>query len=292
MSGQVVNNLSLNILGGYTGGVNGLELGGLFNLDKRNVQYLQAAGLFNVVGGNVKGLQAGGINNTVLGSVVGLQAGGISNFARQGLSGVQVAGVANMSHGDMKGLQVSGVFNYAKRLRGVQIGLINIAGESDGYSFGLINIVFKGYHKLSFSSNEITNVNVAFKAGNRKLYSILQAGANVKENEKVYSFGYGLGSDMPLAKWLYINPELSANYLYLGAFDYVNILSKANLHLNFKLGKYLSIFAGPSFNAYYMQQDVGFSGYKFSIPDARYKTIELHNKVSGWIGWNAGINLF
>jgi hypothetical protein len=200
--------------------------------------------------------------------------------------------VANMSHGDMDGVQISGVFNYARRLRGLQIGLINIADTSEGYSIGLVNIVFKGYHQLSFSTNEITNVNVAFKAGNRKLYSILQAGANVRENEKIYSFGYGLGSDWPLTRWLYINPELSANYLYLGAFDYVNILSKANLHLNFRLGKYFSFFAGPTFNAYYTQQDIGFNRYKFPVPDGRYKTFELHNKVSGWIGWNAGINLF
>jgi hypothetical protein len=324
MSGQVVNNFSLNIFGGYSGGVNGLELGGLFNLDKKDVQYMQAGGLLNIVGGNVKGLQAGGINNTVLGRVDGLQAGGVSNYAKRGFLGLQVAGVhnhvpapvtgvqiagvsnfamkktsgaqlsgvANMSHGEMNGVQISGVFNYAKRLNGLQIGLINIADTSDGYSIGLINIVFKGYHKLSFFSNEITNANVAFKTGNSRLYSILQAGANVKENEKVYTFGYGLGSDLPLAKWLYINPEVSANYLYLGAFDYVNILSKANLHLNFRIGKYLSIFAGPSFNAYYTQQDVAFSGYKFSVPDARYKTFELDNKVTGWIGWNAGINLF
>lgn len=324
LSGQVINNVSFNVFGGYTGGVNGLEFGGLFNLNKRNVQYVQLAGLLNIVGGNVKGVQVGGINNTVLGRVTGLQIGGVNNYAKNGFdgfqlagvhnhtpdsvkglqiagvsnfamkktSGVQISGVANMSHGDMDGVQISGVFNYARHLRGLQIGLINIADTSDGYSIGLVNIVLKGYHKLSFSSNEVTNLNVAFKSGNSKLYSILQAGTNVKENEKLYTFGYGLGSDWPLTKWLYINPELSANYLYLGAFDYVNILSKANLHLNFRLGKYFSIFAGPTFNAYYTNQDIGFNGYKFLLPGSRYKTFELHNKVSGWIGWNAGINLF
>lgn len=292
LSGQVINNVSFNVFGGYTGGVNGFELGGLFNLDKKDVQYVQIGGLLNVVGGNVRGVEIGGIHNTVLGSVTGLQIGGVSNFAMKKASGVQVSGVANVSHGEMDGVQISGVFNYAKRLRGLQVGLINIADTSAGYSIGLVNIILKGYHQLSLSSNEITNVNVAFKTGNRKLYSILQAGVNVRENEKVYSFGYGLGSDWPLTNWLYINPELSANYLYLGAFDYVNILSKANLHLNFRVSKYLSVFAGPTFNAYYTQQDVGFNGYKFPVPDGRYKTYELHNKVTGWIGWNAGINLF
>ena len=35
MSGQVVNNFSLNVFGGYTAGTNGSELGGLFNIDKK-----------------------------------------------------------------------------------------------------------------------------------------------------------------------------------------------------------------------------------------------------------------
>ena len=51
LSGQVVHHLSLNLFGGYTGGVNGLEVGGLFNINQKHVQYAQFAGLFNVVGG-------------------------------------------------------------------------------------------------------------------------------------------------------------------------------------------------------------------------------------------------
>ncbi len=283
MSGQVINNFSLNVFGGYSGGVNGLELGALFNIDKKEVHYLQAAGLFNIVGGNVTGLQMAGINNTVLKSVKGLQAAGVSNYAkgsfgglqvagvynhtsdsvkgfqvagvgnyaRTKVSGVQIAGVANFSNREMRGTQIAGVINYAKKIKGVQIGLINIADSSDGYSIGLINIVLKGYHKLSLSTNELMNTNVAFKTGNRKFYSILQAGMNWgKSDEKIYSFGYGLGSEMRLGKTFSINPEISANYLYLGSWDYLNLLNKFNLNLNVKLGKYVSIFGGPSINVY------------------------------------------
>ncbi|HEX2608358.1 MAG TPA: carboxypeptidase-like regulatory domain-containing protein, partial [Flavisolibacter sp.] len=41
LSAQVSNNFSLNVFGGYNGGVNGFEMGGLFNIDKKNVQYVQ-----------------------------------------------------------------------------------------------------------------------------------------------------------------------------------------------------------------------------------------------------------
>jgi hypothetical protein len=312
------------VFGGYTGGVNGLELGGLFNIDKKNVQYAQVGGLFNIVGGQVKGLQIGGLNNTVLDSVKGLQIGGInnmvkgrliglqiggvynhvsnkvsglqlagvSNFAKEKVHGLQIAGVANVSWKEMDGVQIGGVFNYAKKLKGVQIGLINIADTSAGYSIGLINIVLKGYHKLSFSTNEILNTNVAFKTGNSKLYSILQGGLNVSNNEKIYSFGYGLGSELMLSKTFSINPELTSQYLYLGSWNYLNLLNKAHLNLNIKLGKYVSLFGGPSFAVYYSGQNTSLPGYKWGIPPARYRIYDLGTNVKGWLGWNGGINFF
>jgi len=326
LSSQVVNNFSLNIFGGYTAGTNGLEIGGLFNIDKKEVKYFQAAGLFNSVGGEVKGFQAAGINNFVQDSVEGFQAAGINNFvtgkmsgfqvsgiynhvsdsvkgvqiagignfSQEKVSGVQIAGVSNISNRAMNGVQIAGVVNYTKKLRGVQIGLINIADTSAGYSIGLINIIIKGYHKLSFSFNEIQNFNAAFKTGNSKLYSILRAGLNASDSNKVYSFGYGLGSELSLnkKKTLSINPELSCQYLYLGSWDYTNLLNRFNLNLNVKLGKYISLFAGPSYSVYITDQNVGFSGYRFPIPPTDYNTTKFSSKVTGWFGWNAGINFF
>ena len=163
-------------------------------------------------------------------------------------------------------MQIAGVFNYSKKLRGVQIGLINVADTSAGYSIGLINIIIKGYHKLSFSTNEIVNVNAAFKTGNSRLYSILQAGVNAGSSNRVYSFGYGLGSEINLNKMktLSLNPELTSQYLYLGSWDYTNILNRVQLNLNVKLGKYVSLFAGPAFSVYISDQKAGISGLSFS----------------------------
>lgn len=326
MSGQVINNFSLNVIGGYTAGTNGVEIGGIFNIDKKEVKYFQAAGVFNVVGGRMQGVQLAGINNTVLDTSYGFQAAGISNqvkgkfggfqvsgiynhvsdsvkgmqvagvvnFARRKLNGVQIAGVGNVSNKETSGVQIAGVFNYSKKLRGLQIGLINIADTSDGYSIGLINIIAKGYHKLSFSTNEIVNVNAALKTGNSRLYSILQAGVNAGSGNRVYSFGYGLGSELNLnkKKSLSLNPELSSEYLYLGSWDFVNILNKARLNLNVKLGKYISLFAGPSFAVYVSDQKAPIAGYRFPIPPSGYKTIGFSDKVTGWFGWNVGINFF
>jgi len=326
MSGQVVNNFSLNLFGGYTGGTNGVELGGLFNIDKKEVKYFQAAGIFNIVGGRVsgvqlagihnsvldtvKGFQAAGISNTVKGrftgmqvggiynhvsdSVQGLQTAGIANFARRKLSGVQIGGVANFSNKETNGVQIAGVFNYSKKLKGLQIGLINVADTSSGVSIGLINIIVKGYHKLSFSTNEAVDLTAALKTGNSKLYSILMAGLNVQSTERLYSFGFGLGSELALnkRKTLSLNPELSSQYLYAGSWDFTNILNKLHMNLTVKLGKYVSLFAGPSFAVFVSDQKVGFKDYTFPIPPSGYKTIFFSDKVKGWFGWNVGINLF
>jgi hypothetical protein len=326
LSGQVINNFSLNILGGYTGGVNGVEIGGLFNIDKKAVRYIQAGGLFNIVGGRVLGLQAAGIHNTVLDSVTGLQfagvnnmvkgrftglqaAGiynhvsgkfsgaqiaGVSNYSRQKVSGVQIAGIGNFSNREMSGVQIAGVFNYAKKMKGVQIGLINVSNTFDGLGIGLINVVFKGYHKLSISSNEVLNTNLAFKTGHARLYNILQAGMHVKEPKEnlVFSFGYGLGTELPLGKTFSVNPEVTAQYIYLGSWDHVNLLNKASLNLNIKFAKWFSIFGGPSFSAYYTDQTTPFGGYRLNLLPDGYRTVKLPEQVTGWIGWNAGINFF
>ena len=323
LSGQVTNNFSFNVFGGYNGGVNGLEIGGLFNLDKKSVQYVQVGGLFNIVGGQVRGLQVGGLNNTVLdsvkgfqvaginnhvkGSLHGLQVGGVynhvtnrvqgaqvagvANFAKQKVSGSQVAGVANFSNRELTGAQV-GLINFARQLKGVQIGLINISDTSEGFSIGLINVVLKGYHKLAFSANELVNLNAAFKTGSPRLYNILQAGFNLGDSNEVFTFGYGLGTELKLGRTFTLNPEFTAQHLYLGSWDFANILGKAQLNLNLKLGKYVSIFGGPVFNAYYSIQDIHFPGYRKQIPPAGYKTYSLAANVKGWLGWNAGISFF
>jgi hypothetical protein len=162
MGAQVINKFSFNVLGGYTAGVNGFELGGLFNIVKKDVKYVEIGGLFNIVGGSVNGLQIAGVYNQVLKASNGWQFSGVCNFVNNDLTGLQVAGVynhvwgntkgviasgvANLSKGDVKGVQVSGEMNYCHNLEGVQAtGVINIAsGKADGVQVaGVANITRK-----------------------------------------------------------------------------------------------------------------------------------------------------
>jgi hypothetical protein len=280
-----------NITGGS---VTGLQIGGLQNTVLKNVKGLHAAGINNYVKGNMRGLQIAGVANISGGTMKGFQAAGVFNYQNKDVRGIQIGGVGNIGGGQVRGIQAGGVFNYAKKLKGLQIGIINIADTSDGYSIGLINIVLKGYHKLSLSTNEVVNGNLFFKTGSRKLYSILQAGMNLdRKDDKLYTFGYGLGTELRLAKWFSINPELGSQYVYLGTWDYLNLLNRLDLQFNIKFGKRFSIFGGPSFSVYYSKQPAAVDGYKYNIIPGSYKTFELGDpKVRGWFGWNAGINIF
>jgi len=324
LSPQVENVISINVLGGYTGGTTAFEVGGLFNIDRRNTKYFQAAGLFNMVGGNMTGFQAAGLHNHVLGNVYAFQAAGISNYdngnmhgmqvagiynhvhdtaggvqvagianyAGEKFSGVAIAGIGNVTRHDMNGVQIGGIFNYAKKLNGLQIGLINIADSSNGFSLGLINIVQHGYHQLALSANEVTNTNIDIKTGNKKLYSILHAGYNVSNNNQVFSYGYGIGTIIQFNRTLSLQPELKARYLYTGDWSFVNILSSMHLNMQVKLGKNIALFAAPVFNVYVTDQTAKVDHYKFPIQPTGFPSFNFSDKVNGWFGFSAGIALF
>jgi hypothetical protein len=322
-SSQVVNKASLNLLGGYTAGVDGAEVAGLFNISKNNVQYVQLAGLANLVGGSVRGFQAGGLVNSVLDSLVGFQAAGIVNDVRSGTEGwqaagifnhvrrdmkgmqvagignlvsgntrgIQIAGIGNVAAKEMKGIQIGGIFSYAKEMKGLQIGLINVADTSSGFSIGLINWVNKGYHKVSLSSTDVFGTQLAVKTGTAKFYTMLILAGSYGVSDRVYSAGYGMGHDFLFSKKLSASAELSSQGLYLGNWDYPNILTKGQLNMQFKLFKGLSAFAGPSYSFYYSDPaSLSEEAYRARVAPKSAKVYST--KTKGWLGWSAGITLF
>lgn len=167
MNAQVVNKFSLNVLGGYAGGLEGFEVGTLFNLIKNDVKGTQLAGLFNIVGGRMKGLQVSSLYNEVADSAKGIQVAGLVNVVKEDMKGIQVAslcnitdkmdgtqvsGLINIAKENMKGIQISSLFNKAKSIKGLQIGFINSTSTQQGMSIGFLN----------FSKNKIGKRRLAF----------------------------------------------------------------------------------------------------------------------------------
>ena len=104
--------------------------------------------------------------------------------------------------------------NVAKETKGFQLALINVADTSSGVSIGLVNIIRRGYHKISFYANELTNSNISIKTGNAMFYTMLLAGANVSNNQKIYTGGYGIGHDFILNKRIIISTEAAGHPVF------------------------------------------------------------------------------
>jgi hypothetical protein len=174
MSGHVINDFSLNLLGGHSLGTTTFEMGGLFNTVRGDVSGFQAAGLFNLVGGKLNsGIQLGGLVNVDWGPVRGIQMAGLANFtadtsdvvALAGLMnfnlkdarGVSLAGIGNLTIGKQQGPRIAGLFNFADgnaeplqlagifnfaldSMKGAQVaGIFNFTEDLRGVQAGLIN---------------------------------------------------------------------------------------------------------------------------------------------------------
>lgn len=184
LNSQVINHVSLNVWGGYSGGVKGVELAGWFNIDKKDVRWVQAAGWFNIVGGQVDGVQLAGIHNTVMDSVSGVQAAGISNFVNRQFVGAQLSGIYNHVGGSMNGLQAAGIGNYANNgTTGAQIaGILNVNRRrmNGAQIAGVLNVNF----------NEVKGAQIAGVINYTKKLSGVQIGLiNIADTSDGYSIG-------------------------------------------------------------------------------------------------------
>ena len=112
-SGRITNSLSFNLIGGYNGGLKGMEFGGVFNIIKSHAYGTQFAGALNVVGGRTSGGQFAGVMNVSADRVKGFQGAGAVNIAAERTYGSQMAGVMNISAGNLRGIQMAGAINFA-----------------------------------------------------------------------------------------------------------------------------------------------------------------------------------
>jgi hypothetical protein len=164
---QMINKFSINLLGGYTAGVDGFEAAGVFNINQKDVRYFQMAGAVNVVGGEARGFQAAGISNKVLKDFTGVQVAGLSNQTLQEVRGFQIAGIINQA-GAEAGHQIGGLINRGHRVKGVQIaGVANWADENGGVQVaGILNKVSgTARHQVAGLINKAGNVQGVQLAG-------------------------------------------------------------------------------------------------------------------------------
>ncbi len=94
----------------------------------------------SIWGENPQNALALGVVNGSNGDSSGISLGLLANYT-ESYTGAQLAWIANYSSIKLTGLQWA-AFNYAERLHGLQLGLVNFAGASDkGVQVGLLNFM-------------------------------------------------------------------------------------------------------------------------------------------------------
>ncbi len=233
---QIVNDVSLNLFLGVSGGVeafeaatfinidryymhgaqlagfgntvggsvSGAQVAGFFNVNGTSLSGFQGAGFVNVAGTEVKGAQVAGFVNVAGDSLEGFQGAGFINVANKAKKGVQVAGFGNVAGEGNTQFQGSGFFNVAEEVQGAQVaGFINVAGNVKGMQLaGFLNICD------SIDGVPLALISVVKKNGYRKIgftasevqYANLSYKMGVKQLYTIYSFGKPMG---PGSRWMF-----------------------------------------------------------------------------------------
>lgn len=327
LSGQVTNELSINVIAGYSGGVDGIEVGGIANLVRGQMSGLQVAGISNFVGNGLGGLQFAGVSNHAFGRSSGLQLAGIANtlggtaqvsqfagvvnLSGSHLTGMQAAGVANFSFGTHQGMQLAGSFNFANTLhgtqispfnvankveRGLQLGIVNFADSSGSVPVGLFSFVRQnGYRRLELSANELLYVNTTFKTGVRKFYNVFTAGftPNDSLNNWLWSYGYGVGTALNLNRrqTAQLNLDFTLNALNVGRQRNFNQLNKLHLTYEQRLGRRFALAAGTTLNFFATRPErPEYRAVSQQTLGAVVMDQTYRNgwHIKGWLGYSAG----
>ncbi len=283
-------NLSLNIIGGTNGSLKGAEIGGIVNIETRNVMGFQYSGVVNSVGGDVMGWQESGICNVTVGEVYGyqnsgvlntakkingFQESGVVNIATKGVNGLQAAGITNITHGtvngvqiagihnkgaDLNGVQIGGVVNVAKNVKGVQLGLVNISDNIDGVSLGLFNYVKSVGLHYQIYADEIGATSIALRNGGEYLYTLLTVGVKPHDNDNIACFiGWGIGGRLPIKEKYFVNMDAIAQALYSDQYenDETDFLGKVRLGGGWQFNPHIALIGGFSMNVFMSKDNKG-----------------------------------
>ena len=291
---------SLNALGGLSGGVRGLQIGGVLNLVGGPACGLQIGGVANVTH-DVRGVQIGGVAN-VTRDVSGLQIGGVANITHD-VRGVQIGGVANITH-DVSGLQIGGVtnitrdvsglqigtVNVARRVRGAQIGVINVADDSD-FSLGVVSVVRRGRSHLDLWGAETGTLTMAFKHGGRRFHNYYGVGIRPIDADPKVAFTFGIGGHLPLTSSIYLDLDglLSTFHSTSRFAESPALLTQIRALVGLRVAPGLALAAGPSYNVSVAGSD---DAAKLSLLGSALFTTGTGPFVRGWPGLSVGLQAF
>ncbi|MFC2086783.1 hypothetical protein ACFLSA_01275 [Bacteroidota bacterium] len=314
--------LSFNVLAGYTGGLDGFELGGIANGVLGDVNGFQLAGIANMVKGKIdglqvagfanitsnkanalqiggfanlhtskfEGLQLSGFGNIIGGKAEGLQIAGFGNIVGSKMEGIQLAGFGNVAT-NLEGIQISGFLNIAEKLEGVQLGVLNICDSIEGIPIGVLSIAKNGYRTADSWASLTLHTNMAYKIGVEKFYNIFSFGVNYVSGMN-WGLGYGIGTQFILNEKSRVFIEVIDYDMNQSADwwnDYVNLY---HVRFNFSniVDQNIRVYFGPTYNLLVSERNTKSLRIADDItPYSFFNRNSANYNVRMWIGINAGI---
>ena len=317
---QIVNDVSLNLFLGVSGGVEAFEAASFINIDQYYVHGAQLAGFGNTVGGSAYGAQVAGFYNVNGTSLTGFQGAGFINVAGTKVKGAQTAGVINIAGDSLEGFQGAGFINVAEEVQGTQLaGFMNIAGNVkgaqiagflnvcdsiDGVPLAFISVVKKnGYRRIGFTASEVQYANISFKMGVKHFYNIYSFGKPFGPGSR-WMFGGGLGTGLDLSENMMLNIEgtvhqelwignpSNAYFLYI---DRLNLYNSVKFLFGWNMENQVAIHIGPTFNVSvsHSNPDLGVMAWHEIPPYSFYNNTSNNydqTNVQMWVGLQGSVS--
>jgi hypothetical protein len=201
-------------------------------------------GALGAVSNGVGGAAVSGLVNVDTGPVCGAELAGLVNIADR-VEGAQISGILGVAANDSSGAQVS-LINVAGRLRGLQLGLINVASDTD-VQIGLVNIDLHGrLHLDAWAKPEAGMLLAGVKHGTRHFHSIYAFEMNTSAGRPWAVFG--MGAHLTPTAAFYVDIDLAEHVQLVSASTYPNTLHEIRALVGYAFAPRLSAFVGPTFN--------------------------------------------
>lgn len=288
---DVERKLSLNVLGGLTGGTRGFEAALLFNYDAHSVCGTQVAGVVNIVGGPVDGAQLG-LGNVATGPVRGTQVS-LANVSGGRVRGAQI-GLANVSAAETTGAQIGLANVSAGPVHGAMLGLVNVAESADA-PIGLVNVMYRGRTQLDMWGTDAGLVMLGIEHGGRYFHNIYGLGGTVRHGRFVLAAAYGIGSRLVADKRWSLDIDALGYGLFvrnpnLNRYEASTIV-QLRVPIALQLTPAIALFASPALN-------VSIAKFDDLLADpSLYASTRLTHSSSEtmvrlWPGFTAGVRFF
>ena len=206
--GLLAAGFASHVQGAFTGGqatlvmnynrdhFRGVQWSGLLNFTSGGFSGLQWAGTLNMNDSGGTGWQLSSAANVNNGRFTGLQTSLFFNFVNVGATGVQVSGLNWARH--LKGGQV-GLMNISGDVRGTQVGVLNLSEQNAGVPVGLINIAQNGSEDWMTWGSSYMGVETGLRTIVNSWYSILSVGGLYTPDSDLtawsvgWNYGYRFG---------------------------------------------------------------------------------------------------